>query len=386
MRDGFTGDRARDAILTIDRFVIGWCLDEASVMGRGAANPRPSRDTEFEFGLEILVAGLAAVGQQVPQSALRTRRRSVTMGIWALLRYARQSGESAYASSQDLTELERRLLAELRRGIVSRSAEMIASSGLDKAQVSRAVRRLDEAGLLFRDGARGPLGLTIEGERVADGFITIGDARNDEIIADIGDDDLADFAALIAQMTASAIKLLEQEQSWEAPRGQAPQEPLVAGVAVVRSRDDKILVLPPLATLYSYMQRSGALMIRRVADMSNFAWLVLSTVAEMGPMTPAALIEMVERDHSQARRTLRHLIELGLVTQFAIPGQRGRMLHPTEKGRGVARRLENEGWSRDTMLYGEIPPERLERFLTVLDKLTRNAMAQVERCTPDADR
>ncbi len=57
VRAGFTSDRAREAILTIDRFAIGWCLDEASMLCRGTASPKPSRDTEFEFGLEVLIAG-----------------------------------------------------------------------------------------------------------------------------------------------------------------------------------------------------------------------------------------------------------------------------------------------------------------------------------------
>ncbi len=85
----------------------------------------------------------------------------------------------------------------------------------------------------------------------------------------------------------------------------------------------------------------------------------------------------MERDHSQARRTLRHLIKLGLVSQFAIPGQRGRMLQPTETGKAVTRQLEDEGWRRDTMLYGDIASERLDRFLAMLDTLTRNALAQL---------
>lgn len=375
-RDGFGADRAREAVLTLDRFVIGWCLDEAARLERGEASPRSAREVKFEFGLEALIAGLAATRDQLPPAALRSRRRAVTMGIWALLRHVRQSALVDYQHLRDLTELERRLVMEIRSGSVSRSADMIAVSGLDKAQVSRAVRRLDEEGLVSREMMRGPLRLTAEGERLAEEVLVIALKRNAEIIAGIDPGDLSDFIALAADMTARAALLLEQEQTLALPGGATTP---VAMPEAGSGPEQSMWVVPQLITLLAYLQRSGALMIRRVADISNFEWFVMSTVNERGPLTPASLIESVERDHSQARRTLRHLIKLGLVRQFTLPGRRGRMLQLTEEGKASAARLEDEGWQRDTILYGSIEPERLDRFFAVLDILTTNALAQMRR-------
>lgn len=376
LRDGFGGDRAREAVQTLDRFVIGWCLDEAARIERSDASPRTAREMKFEFGLEALIAGLAVTRDQLPPAALRSRRRAVTMGIWALLRHVRQSALTDYRQLIDVTELERRLLMEIRGGSVSRSADMIAISGLDKAQVSRAVRRLDELGLVSRETMRGPLRLTPEGESLAEQIIVIALRRNGEIIAGIDPGDLADFIALAAEMTARAALLLEQEQTLAVPGG------AVTAVAMPEAGsgpEQRMSVVPQLITLLAYLQRSGALMIRRVADISNFEWFVMSTVNERGPLTPASLIESVERDHSQARRTLRHLIKLGLVRQFTLPGRRGRMLQLTDEGKASAARLEDEGWQRDTILYGSIEPDRLDRFFAVLDILVKNAVAQLDR-------
>lgn len=381
MRDGFPPDRARSTLLTLDRFTIGWCLDEAGAIGRGTAEPRSLRDGQFEFALDALVAGLAATREQAPQNNLRARRRMMTMGVWAFLRHVRQSADLAYRV-KDLTELDRRLLMDIQAGRVKRSADFIVVSGLDKAQVSRAVRRLVESGLLDRDGARGPFSITESGERLAEELTAIARRRNAEIIAGIEQADLDGFLALTAQITARAALLLEQEQSFEVEE-ELVSAPGSGEAETGPTRDRSTLVTSQLSTLFSYLQRSGALMIRRLADMSNFEWLVLSTIGELGPLTPVRLIELVERDHSQTRRTLRLLIQQGLVEQFAAPGQRGRVLQLSEQGKAVVLKLEDEGWRRDNLLYGEIQPERLESFIAVLESLTRNALTQLE---PVADR
>lgn len=375
---GFSPERAQDAIQMIDRFAIGWCLEESVSLANGNAIRLSSREAEFEFGLEVLIAGLGAVGPQMPPAALRMRRRMVTMGIWALLRHVRQSSDLAYARLIDLGELDRRLLMEVHAGTVARSADLIALSGLDKAQVSRAVRRLTAEGLLARDDVRGPFRLTNRGRELGDEFIRIARRQNAELVDRVDAADLDDFSLLVAEMTARAILLLDQEQSLD-PSGFDRIAATPSDLGAIVSPGQNGLVIPPLSTLFSYMQRSGKLMIRRLAGMSNFEWLVMSTIGELGPLTPVKLIASVERDHSQARRTLRWLIEIGLVERYSEAAQRGRLLRLTENGRDVARRLDDEGWRRDTMLFGSFDPERLERFRAVVARLTENALAELER-------
>lgn len=376
---GFSAHRAREALRTVDRFVLGWCFDQATMVAEGAGNSPAGRDADFEFGLEALIAGIAAVGEQPLPSALRMRRRAVPIGLRALLRHFRQCADSAFQAG-GLAELERRLLLEVftRRG--ARSSVLTAVSGVDKAQVSRALRRLGDLGLIRREGIRAPFEATDGGSQRAQDILAVATPLHHAAVAGIDPAALREFQAVVAEMTLGAVRLLDQEE-----QAAAGLDRDVAGEAEARLREAGAapqrpgLLLPQLVTLFTYMQRSGAMMIRRLADLASFEWLVLSTIAEAEPLTPARLVASVERDHSQARRTLRRLLETGLIDRPDLPGRLGRMLRMTEQGRTVARRLEDEGWRRDDALYGAIAPDRLERFLAVLDALNENLLACAER-------
>lgn len=376
LRGGFSLHRAREALQTIDRFVLGWCFDQAAVVEQGAGNSPAGRDADFEFGLEALVAGIAAVGQQQPPGTLRMRRRAVSIGLRTLLRHVRQSTDILLQHS-GLAELERRLLTEIAGGSITRSAELIAISGVDKARVSRAIRKLDEEGLIQRERVRAPFALTPKGRTVADEFASISMPLHGGITAGIDRAELRRFQHTMAGITVGAVRLLDEEE--QAATGRSEQGDQSQAKPGAGAPDRLELLIPQLSTLFTYLQRSGAMMIRRVADLANFEWMVLSTIAEAEPLTPATLIAAVERDHSQARRTLRHLIKLGLVDRFPTPGQRSWMLRLTERGRIVARNVEEEGWRRDTILYGAVQPDELELSLAILETLAGNAIVQLEQ-------
>lgn len=377
LRSGFSLHRAREALKTVDRFVLGWCFDQAAVVEQGAGNSPAGRDADFEFGLEALVAGIAAIGQQQPPGTLRMRRRAVSIGLRTLLRHVRQSTDILLQHS-GLAELERRLLTEIAGGGITRSAQLIAISGVDKARVSRAIRKLDEEGLIERERVRAPFALSAKGRLLADEFVRITLPLHRGIMAGIDRAELRRFQQVMAGITVGAVRLLDEEEQAASGKSE-PGETLTIETAAASAPDRLELLVPQLSTLFTYLQRSGAMMIRRVSDLANFEWMVLSTIAEAEPLTPSALIEAVERDHSQARRTLRHLIKLGLVDRFSLPGQRSWMLRLTERGRIVARSVEEEGWRRDTILYGAVQPDDLERSLIILDTLAENALAQLER-------
>ena len=88
-----------------------------------------------------------------------------------LLRHLRQSAELTYPRDVGFGELERRLLTEIHSAPALRTSDLIARCGVDKAQVSRAVKALTETGLVARaDGGfllrRGVEGLPADAERM----------------------------------------------------------------------------------------------------------------------------------------------------------------------------------------------------------------------------
>ena len=72
-------------------------------------------------------------------------------------------------------------------------ADISSAVGVDKAQVSRSVKRLLELRLVERDQIRAPLHLTRDGERLGRRLNRMAELRNRELTIDISDDELSDF-------------------------------------------------------------------------------------------------------------------------------------------------------------------------------------------------
>jgi len=87
----------------------------------------------------------------------------------------------------------------------------------------------------------------------------------------------------------------------------------------------------------------------------------------------------LERDHSQAGRTVNHLIERGLVTREGKPGRRHGRFSPTEEGRKLYDVILKTSFKRAEFLMESIPAEKRAAFMAVFDKIRRNAAAQLER-------
>src|SRR5690606_38979919 len=86
--------------------------------------------------------------------------------LWQILRKVRESAELSYSREHDLIELDRRVMFLLQSAGPLVPADISGAVGVDKAQISRSVKRLLEMGLVEREQIRAPLRLTREGERL----------------------------------------------------------------------------------------------------------------------------------------------------------------------------------------------------------------------------
>jgi DNA-binding MarR family transcriptional regulator len=85
-------------------------------------------------------------------------------------------------------------------------------------------------------------------------------------------------------------------------------------------------------TLSAYFSRSGALAYKRSTGLSNFEAWVLNEISMNPPISWAELAAALQRDHSQAGRTVRALIDRGLVVREGKPGRRHGKFYPTPEG------------------------------------------------------
>jgi DNA-binding MarR family transcriptional regulator len=308
----------------------------------------------------------AAFGHESPPPM---RRRLVTARVWTLMTSLRLSADLVYRRQNGLAELDRRLLMELhaagRSGATPLSLNAVL--GHDKAQVSRALKRLEAAGSIRRTRLRGPVALTAAGERLTLAMVATAERRNEALTEGVERAQVDAFLTMVRTLTERAVTLLAQEKATAGDSSADPKPP--GGGAVGSGR----FIAGTLMTLLVYLQRSASLAYKRLTGLSSFDWQVLSQVAEHVPLPLATLIMMLGRDKGQAGRTVKRLEELGLVRRIRAAGRRAVQLEPTGEGRTIYARMAEDALRRNAFLIDGVGRDDMADFLTTLDRLTANA-------------
>ncbi len=310
---GFSPFDARAVIQLVDRFVCGWVIAEQAHPALAGDESAP----DFEGQLETLLAGVAVTRAWGAPAA---KHRLFQGRLWVFLRNARDSANIAFARADHINELDRRILLLLQSQGDMTLAAVSMANGVDKAQVSRAIKRLSQVGLVQRTGIRSPLKLSASGRHLADRLVRLAELRNRELTFGIADDQLEDLFGVIDILLARAIALYEQERKHAATAAQGRDAEIDfpdhaehdlepgARISVDRSR-----IPPPFIALCSYMMRGGSLGYKRKTGLSNFDAWVLVEVCRDPPVSWPQLVLALYRDQSQAGRTVNRLIEIGLV-------------------------------------------------------------------------
>lgn len=379
------GAQAADALRIVDRLAMG-AATEAYASGAAHASP----GEEFAQQLDRVLEGFAPdEGASAPKQPLVPaspgRPRVLQSELWQVLHKVRESAELSYAREIDLVELDRRVLFLLKgRGPIA-PAGLSAAIGVDKAQVSRSVKRLLGLKVVQREQIRSPVSLTRKGEALSERLLRLAELRNRELSFDVSDRELSEFFAVMEILLDRAVTLYEQERDHAGKAGRIDSDLIAFGPNVEVSRTnepiviDRSRIVSPLLTLSAYFSRSGALAFKRLTGLSNFEAWVLSEIGLNPPVDWPQLVKALERDHSQAGRTVNHLVERGLVIREGKPGRRYGLFAPTEEGQRLYNIIAETGVKRSAFLMEPVPLPQLEAFLAIFEKIRRNAAAQLER-------
>ena len=358
---------------------------EAYALGARRANGSADPPTEFGTRLDLILNGIeASLGRPPPGTpAAEAPPHVIQSELWQVLRKVRESADLSYSREQYLIELDRRILFLLQDRGPMVPADVSSAVGVDKAQVSRSVKRLLELRLVEREQIRAPLRLTRDGERLGKRLNRLAELRNRELTLDISDDELSAFFDTIEILLDRAMALYEQERDLAQGAGGAKNgEPAGKGfdgkpgekVVIDRSR-----IISPLMTLSAYFSRSGALAFKRLTGLSTFEAFVLSEIGMNPPIDWTALVAALARDHSQAGRTVNALMERGLVEREGKPGRRHGRFYPSGEGRRLFEVIHEAGRQRSAFLLAPLAADQRARFLATFDKVRRNAASQLER-------
>ncbi|MXP42329.1 MarR family transcriptional regulator [Altererythrobacter soli] len=373
------GPMAEEALTLVETFTLG-ALARADANGRARAAEPPE---DFNAQLGLILKGLQPSAQALGNGEKPGKPIIFQSELWQVLHKIRESAELSYAHEPELVELDRRILFLLRMKGPLVPADLSSSVGVDKAQVSRSVKRLLELGMVQRAQIRAPLMLTAHGEDLADRLLRLADLRNRELTFDIGDGELSDFFAAIELLLERSVSLYDQERA----RAVAPDRAERGAEAyrfTERKADDAVLIdrsriVSPLLTLSAYFSRSGALAFKRSTGLSSFEAWVLNEISMNPPISWGELAAALQRDHSQAGRTVRALIERGLVAREGRPGRRHGKFYPTPEGERLYNIIQQTGIERSRFLMAPLGEQQREKFLATFAKLRRNAVAQLQR-------
>ena len=367
------GPLAEDALRIVEAYALGGAR-------RAGAESSPP---DFDSRLVIVLNGIeAAIGDAGSSAAEVQVPHVIQSELWQILRKVRESADLSYSREYPLIELDRRILFLLQRAGPLVPADISGAVGVDKAQVSRSVKRLLELGLVDREQIRAPLRLTGKGEAIGRRMLRLAELRNRELTIDISQSELTDFYDMTEILLERAMVLYEQERVLAQSQGLRSEDPLENG-ADSRPPEkiviDRTRIVSPLMTLSAYFSRSGALAFKRKTGLSSFEAFVLSEIGIDPPIEWSTLVSALARDHSQAGRTVQALIDRGLVAREGKPGRRHGRFYPTAEGARLHKVIHDAGRQRSDFLLAPLSADQRTRFLATFDKIRRNARAQLER-------
>ena len=370
------GPLADEAVQIVEAYAVG----ARSLAPAGSARAAGVLPAAFETRLAMILNGIEPL-PVTTKAAAADPPPVFQSELWQLLTKVRESAELSYAREIDLVELDRRILLLLCTVGPVVPADISSAAGVDKAQVSRSVKRLLEIKMVERSQIRAPVNLTRKGKALADRLKRLAELRNRELTLDIPDDELTEFRHVVEKLLERAVSLYDQERLRAtedvksvsnfpmAPQDE-PGKPLVL---------DRTRIISPLMTLSAYFSRSAALIFKRRTGLSNFETWVLNEIGLHTPMDWNLLVERLDRDHSQAGRTVNALIERSLVERQGRPGRRHGRFTLTKEGERMYEIILDASRQRSAYLMAPLTSEERDRFLAIFDKVKRNATVQLER-------
>jgi DNA-binding MarR family transcriptional regulator len=324
------------------------------------------------------------------EEATTQRARARTRGnilhsrlVW-LIKLANESAEISYPRRLHMPNLNRQLIFMIGMSGTVASKDLATLSGYEKAQISRGVKALAEAGLINHAKGRRSLGLTAAGRAIHLDIMKVARERDTILRRGLSQQEVAHFLEMTGTLIDRACAIfLSDEQTAAAHREDRsqslrPPEPSVdlARIAV-DEQGYRDMIMPWLQSLATYMSRSGTILFRREADLSYLEWHILSQIAENQPLNLSSLIALTLRDKSQVAKMIKQLHAAGLVSRHD-EGRINAALTLTEAGQARYDKIFAISVERDRFLFETFRPEDRDFYLRVLDTLAMNAADMLE--------
>lgn len=111
----------------------------------------------------------------------------------------------------------------------------------------------------------------------------------------------------------------------------------------------------------------------------------MAQLGEFAPLSLNGLAESLLLDRGQLSRTMKGMVERGLVSRERKPGGPEIELDLTKQGREMHARMVLRAIERDRVLVEGIPEEELQTLRRVIDAMIARAEALMDEATPDVE-
>lgn len=126
------------------------------------------------------------------------------------------------------------------------------------------------------------------------------------------------------------------------------------------------------------MFRAGTPVRRRQFDLSESEWRTVIQLGVSAPLSLNGLADALYLDRGQLSRTVKTLVERGILTRDRKPGGPEIEINLSEEGRALYQEMVVWVIERDRSLMHGIDPDDIAAFLRVIEIMANRTAAQLE--------
>ncbi|MEO5705834.1 MAG: MarR family winged helix-turn-helix transcriptional regulator [Alteraurantiacibacter sp.] len=138
------------------------------------------------------------------------------------------------------------------------------------------------------------------------------------------------------------------------------------------------LVSMRMVRLFTLMRRSTMVTYRRDFNLTEIEWRIMSTVSDETRLSLNGMADRLVQDRGQLSRSVKAMVERGLLTRSRKPGGPEIEIGPATAGKELRARMTERAQERDAFLTDGIPEEDLDVVRRVIEHMVARAEKLLE--------
>jgi DNA-binding MarR family transcriptional regulator len=136
-----------------------------------------------------------------------------------------------------------------------------------------------------------------------------------------------------------------------------------------------------MVELFTSMRRSTILNQRRLFQLSEIEWRIMTQVGRGEPLSLNGLAERLVRDRGQLSRTVKGMVARGLLTRNRKPGMPDIEIGLAPQGQALRAKMVELAFQRDSFLTVGLDPADVEVARRVIDLMAIQADILLDKAT-----